>query len=135
MTADVAARPRPGALEGVRAVMLRDFLVFTSRPRFLVLRTVAVLAPAIFIGAGLALKAAQDLVNIFLDHLELVRDGNPKSIVIDCNDGRRLQDTNGIYCLPEHTLRRGCVANACKRDFVTIFRKLSVLFQFRQATI
>jgi ABC-type transport system involved in multi-copper enzyme maturation permease subunit len=42
-------RPRAGKLAGARAVFERDFLVFTSRPRFLLLRTLMVVVPSILL--------------------------------------------------------------------------------------
>src|SRR5215207_7595257 len=83
---------------------------------------------AIRLGAWLTLKALQDLVNVFLDHLELVGDGNPIPIVIDRDDRRRLQHTDRIDRFPEHALRGGGVANARKGDLVPVLRELSKVF-------
>src|SRR6266536_3488526 len=69
---------------------------------------------ALFFETRVTLKSLQNGVDTFLDHLELVGDGNAIAIIIDGNDCRRLQYTNGIDRFPEHALRSRSVTDAGK---------------------
>ena len=78
----------------------------------------------IVLETGITLKSLQNGMDVFLHHLELVGDRDAIAIVIDRDDGGRLQNADGIERLPEHPFSCGGIANAREYDLVPVFRKL-----------
>ena len=53
-------------------------------------------ASTIFLAGRITLKSLQDRVDVFLDHLELVGDGNAIAVIIDGDDSRRPKNADRI---------------------------------------
>ena len=82
-----------------------------------------VAAVALVGGAGVALEAAQDGADVFLDHLELVGDGDAVAVVVDGEDGGGVQHADGVDRFPEDALGGGGVADAGPGDLVAVVRE------------
>src|SRR5512135_1293027 len=79
---------------------------------------------ALLLQAVISFEALQDGIDVFLHHLELVRHRDAVAVVIDRDDGGRLQHADRVNAFPEYPLSGRGIADACKRDLIPVAREL-----------
>src|SRR5207253_3218922 len=85
--------------------------------------------------AAVALKSFEELGEIALGDLKLVRHGDAVSVVPDRNDHRHADHAGGIDRLPEHPLGAARVTDRAPRDLVAAVRELRHLFHLTDDAI